>query len=61
MNPKILLAMMVGLLSGIEENDNISIPSHKIKTPTGSPELSKRKRNKKKGKKVRKNRGKNRK
>lgn len=61
MNKKIALLTMLGLLSSFGESEGkASISSHPVKMPKQHTELSKRKLKKMKGKKARKNRGKNR-
>ena len=62
MSQNALLAMMLGLLSSFGQQDDgeTSISSHPVKMPKQHTEPSKRKLKKMKGKKARRNRGKNR-
>lgn len=61
MNKKIVLATLLGLLSSFGQDDGeTSISSHPVKMPKQHTEPSKRKLKKMKGKKARRNRGKNR-
>lgn len=60
MSSKLALLSMFGMFSGDGEGGRVSIPSHKIEQPKQSTQLSKQQIQKLKGKKARKNRGRNR-
>ena len=57
---KLILPFILGMFSGAGEKGGALIPSHKIEQKKEVIQLSKRKIQKMKGKKARKNRGKNR-
>ena len=61
MNKKAALAMMMGVaMSSLPREQPVKVPSCKVEQKRPEEQLSKRKINKMKGKKTRKNRGKNR-